>query len=125
MSSPTADFFEDIGRRGHERLLTGVTGTVWFDLEHDHEVEGWFLAIKGGDIRVSREERPADCVVRGSRTAFDRVVSGKSHIYSAWVRNELRAEGDVRLARLLQRLMPGPTGAHHPREFVHERRRLA
>ncbi|RQW95868.1 sterol-binding protein [Micromonospora globispora] len=125
MSDPTADFFEAIGRRGHERHLEEATGTIRFDLEHDHEVERWLLVIDRGDVRVSREEGPADCVVRSSRAAFDRIVTGRSHIYATWARNELRLEGDARLARLFQRLMPGPPGAHHPRDFAQERRRPA
>lgn len=118
MSNPTADFFEALGRRGHVRLLEGVSGTIRFDLEHDREVDHWKLVIDRGDVRVSREKSGADCVITGSRATLDRVVTGRSHIYAAWVRNELRAEGDVRLARFVQRVMPGPAGAHHPREFA-------
>jgi hypothetical protein len=99
-----------------------ATGTVRFDLEHDHGVDHWFLLIRQGDVRVSREERDADCVIRTGKALFDRIVSGEAHMYAAWVRNELRAEGDVRLARLLQRVMPGPPGAHDPRTFARERR---
>ncbi|MGC5020090.1 SCP2 sterol-binding domain-containing protein [Micromonospora sp. DT47] len=124
MSNPTASFFEALGRRGHEPLLEEATGTVRFDLEHDHDVDRWFLVIKRGDVRVSQEEEgEVDCLVRGSRAVFDRIVSGRSHLYAAWARSELRAEGDVRLARLVQRIMPGPPGAHHPREFAQERKR--
>lgn len=125
MSNPTAAFFEALGRRGHEPLLQEATGTIRFDLEHDHEVDRWFLVINRGDIRVSREDSGADCVVTGTRAAFDRIVTGRSQIYAAWVRNELRVDGDRRLGRLIQRVMPGPPGAHHPREFAHPRRRPA
>ena len=125
MSNPTADFFEAMGRRGHERLLEAATGTIRFDLEHDHEVDHWLLVINRGDVRLSRDLSGADCVVVGTRATFDRVVTGRSQLYAAWVRNELRVEGDRRLARLFQRVMPGPPGAHHPREFAHERRRSA
>ncbi|MFE9690328.1 SCP2 sterol-binding domain-containing protein [Micromonospora sp. NPDC005806] len=126
MSNPTANFFEDIGHRGHERLLEEASGTIRFDLEHDHEVDRWFMVIKDGDVRVSRDEKgEADCVVHGSRELFDRVVSGRAHIYTAWVRNELGVEGDIRLARIIQRLMPGPPGARHPRQFALERKRPA
>lgn len=118
MSNPTANFFDALGRRGHEPLLEEAVGSIRFDLEQDHEVDHWLLVIRRGDVHVSREESAADCVLRGSRAAFDRIVTGRSHIYAAWVRNELRAEGDVRLARFLQRVMPGPPGAHHPREFA-------
>lgn len=123
MSNPTADFFEAVGRRGHERLLEEASGTIRFDLEHDHDVDHWFLAIDRGDVRISREKKAADCVVTGSRAIFDLVVVGREHIYAAWVRNELLAEGDVRLARLMQRIMPGPPGSHHPRDFARERSR--
>ncbi|MFR9781013.1 SCP2 sterol-binding domain-containing protein [Micromonospora sp. MS34] len=125
MSSPTANFFEALGRRGHERLLEEASGSIRFDLEHDHEVDRWLLMITRGDVRVSRGKGAADCVITGHRSTFDRIVTGRSHIYAAWVRNELKADGDVRLARFIQRLMPGPPGAHHPREFVRERRRPA
>ncbi|OKI51488.1 SCP2 sterol-binding domain-containing protein [Micromonospora sp. CB01531] len=125
MSNPTTSFFEGLGRRGHEALLEEATGTIRFDLTHEQGIDRWVLAIERGDFRVSRDEGEADCVVHSSRAAFDRIVSGQSQIYSAWVRNELRTEGDVRLARLVQRLMPGPPEAHHPRDFVRERRRAA
>jgi putative sterol carrier protein len=126
MSNPTASFFEALGRRGHEPLLEDASGIIRFDLAHDHDVDRWFVVITRGDLRVSRdEEGEADCLIRASKAAFDRIVSGRSHIYAAWVRNELRAEGDVRLARFIQRVMPGPPGAHHPREFAHERNRPA
>jgi putative sterol carrier protein len=121
MSDPTASFFDGLGRRGHERLLKEATGTIRFDLEHDHEVDSWFLVIRQGDLSVSRDEREPNCVVRASRALFDRLVTGHTHIYSAWVRNELRAEGDVRLARLFQRVLPGPPGARHPRTVADER----
>lgn len=125
MSNPTANFFEALGRRGHERLLEEATGTIRFDLEHDHEVDHWSLAIERGDLRVSREKSRADCVVIGSRATFDRIVTGRSQIYAAWVRNELRVEGDRLLARMVQRVMPGPPGAHHPQDLARRRNRPA
>jgi hypothetical protein len=76
-----------------------------------------------GDVQVSREKREADCVIRTDRALFDRFVTGEAHLYTAWVRNELRAEGDVRLGRLFERVLPGPPGAHHPRMFARERGR--
>ncbi|RZU75615.1 SCP-2 sterol transfer family protein [Micromonospora kangleipakensis] len=125
MSDPTAEFFDGLGHRGHEPLLQEATGTIRFDLEHDHGVDRWFVVIQQGDVRVSREEREADSVVRVDKGLFDRIVSGEENLYAAWVRNELRAEGEVRLARLIQRVFPGPPGAHDPRMFARERRRQA
>jgi putative sterol carrier protein len=122
MSDPTATFFGEVGRRGHERLLEGVTGTIRFDLESDHRTDHWYLAISHGDVQVLREERPADAVVRADRLLFDRVASGEASPYTAWVRNELSIEGDLVLARLFQRILPGPPGARHPRTLVGARR---
>ncbi|MFC8616268.1 SCP2 sterol-binding domain-containing protein [Micromonospora purpureochromogenes] len=125
MSNPTANFFDALDRRGHEPLPEDAVGSIRFDLEHDHEVDHWLLVIRRGDVHVWREESGADRVVRGSRAAFDRMVTGRSHIYAAWVRNDFRAEGDGRLPRFLQRVMPGPPGAHHPREFARRESRPA
>ncbi|SCL25346.1 SCP-2 sterol transfer family protein [Micromonospora rhizosphaerae] len=122
MSDPTAEFFARLGRRGHEPLLEEVTGTIRFDLAHEHGIDRWFLEISQGDLRVSREEREVDCVIRTSRDLFDRLAKGQEDQYAAWVRNEIRAEGEARLAYLLQRVLPGPPGAHHPRAFAPERR---
>jgi hypothetical protein len=120
---PTAEFFAQLDRRGHEPLLDDVTGVIRFDLRDEHGIERWFLDIDRGEVHTSQEERPADCVIRISRKLFDRLATGQERQYPAWIRTELRAEGDARLAYVFQRLLPGPPGAHHPREFARERRR--
>ncbi|MEV0723350.1 SCP2 sterol-binding domain-containing protein [Micromonospora purpureochromogenes] len=125
MSNPTASFFEALGRRGHEPLLEEATGAIRFDLDHEQGVDHWFVMIDRGDVRVSRDEGEADCVLHSTRANFDRIVDGTTNIYSAWVRNDIRVEGDLRPAALIQRIMPGPSGAHHPREFAQARRRPA
>lgn len=119
---PTAEFFAQLDRRGHEPLLEDVTGVIRFDLRDEHGVDRWFLDIDRGDLRTSQEERQADCVIRISRKLFDRLATGHERQYPAWIRTELRAEGDARLAYLFQRLLPGPPGARHPREFARRRR---
>jgi putative sterol carrier protein len=115
MSDRTAEFFQALGRRGHEPELEKTTGTLRVDLEHEGETDHWLLTISKGDVRVSREDRETDAVLRTTKALFDRFVTGEANMYSAWVRNDLTALGDVRIARLIQRLMPGPPGAHHPR----------
>ncbi|GIH21668.1 SCP2 sterol-binding domain-containing protein [Rugosimonospora africana] len=122
---PTGEFFTRLGQRGHEPLLEDISGTIRFDLEGEHGVDRWFLEISQGDLCVSRDERESDCVIRMGRGLFDRLVTGDERQYPAWVRTELRAEGEPRLAYLFQRLLPGPPGARHPREFARERRRRA
>ncbi len=125
MLNPITSFFGALGRRGHEPLLEEATGTIRFDLTHERGVDRWFVAIERGDVRVLRDGGEADCVFHASRATFDRIVSGQSLQYTAWLRNELTVEGDTRLGRLFHRLWPGPPGAHHPRDFARERRGVA
>jgi hypothetical protein len=122
MSDRTAEFFDALDHRGKEPLLEGATGTIRFDLEHDHGFDHWLVAIADGNVRVSREDREADAIVRTTKALFDRFAEGEEHIFAAWVRNEVLLLGDVRLGRLFERLLPGPPDAHHPREFARERR---
>ncbi|WP_158289878.1 SCP2 sterol-binding domain-containing protein [Micromonospora sp. S4605] len=123
MSDPTAEFFDRLDRRGHEPLFEGACGTLRVDLVHEHGVDRWFVTMTPGDVHVTRADREVDAVLRVNRALFDRFVTGEANIYTAWVRNELTAEGDVRLPWLLERVMPQPTDAHHPRAFVAERSR--
>ncbi|MGS2618625.1 SCP2 sterol-binding domain-containing protein [Micromonospora sp. LZ34] len=125
MSDPTAEFFDRLDRRGHEPLFEGASGAIRLDLEHDGGIDRWFVVMTHGDVHVTRVDRDVDAVLRVDRALFDRVVSGEANLYTAWVRNELIAEGDVRLSWLLARVMPQPADAHHPRTFVAERSRLA
>jgi hypothetical protein len=119
---PTAEFFARLARRGHEPLLEDVTGVIRFDLRDEHGIDRWFLHINRGDLGTCQEGREADCVIRVDRKLFDRLATGEERQYPAWIRTELRAEGDVRLAYLFQRLLPGPPGARHPRELARGRR---
>lgn len=122
MSDPTAEFFDGLNRRGHIPALDTLTATMRFELEHDHGTDHWFVAISGGAVHISPESGDADTVVRVSKELFDRTVRGEASLYAAWVRNECTVTGEVRLARLFQRLFPGRPGAHHPREFARARR---
>jgi putative sterol carrier protein len=121
MADPTRELFEALGRRSHEGRFEEASGTIRFDLEHADGVDCWLVAIRHGDIQVSREAREADSVVHADKAVFDQIASGRANLYSAWVRNEVRVAGDIRLARLLQRVFPGPPGAHHPRTFARDR----
>lgn len=125
MSDRTAEFFDELGRRGHVPAFAAVAGTIRVDLEHDHEVDHWFVTISRGAVHISHENRDADSVFRTSKELFDRIVTGEASPYAAWVRSEYTVTGEVRLARLFQRLLPGRPGAHHPREFARERRHQA
>jgi putative sterol carrier protein len=123
MPDPTAEFFDQLGRRGHERLLETMEGTIRFDLKDDHGTDHWFVAVDEGDVRVSRESGPADCVIHTDRALFDRIVTGETQAQAAWLRHQLVAEGDPTLHRQFDRIFPGPATARHPRDFVARDRR--
>jgi SCP-2 sterol transfer family len=126
MRDPTCEFFEDLGRRGHERMLADTDGTILFSLTpRGHRTNHWLLRISCGDVRVSREreERQADCTFRGDQELWDRVVTGHANAQQAWLRYDIVVIGDLMLARHFTRILPGPVGARHPRAFVAERRK--
>ncbi|SDY65537.1 SCP-2 sterol transfer family protein [Micromonospora pattaloongensis] len=115
MASPTTELFTGIGRRGHEALLEKVQGSLRFDLEHDQQTDHWHLAISRGDVTVTQEDRPADCVVRTDQGLFDKLATGESNAIASLLRNRMTVEGNLRLLVLFERLLPGPPTARHPR----------
>ena len=123
MSDATEEFFGELDRRGRERLLKKTTGTIRFDLEHDHGIDHWLVAITNGDVQVSREERDADTVIHTDNAFFDRMVRGEAKPLSAWLRNDITSEGEFRFIVLLERLFPEPPGARHPRTVARDRGR--
>jgi putative sterol carrier protein len=115
MSDATSTFFGELGRHGCERLLKKTSGTIRFDLGHDHEIDHWLVTINHGDVQVSRQEQDADTVIHADVTFFDRMIRGEARPLSAWLRNDITAEGDFRHIVLLERLFAPPPGARHPR----------
>ena len=97
-------FFEDLGSRGYEPLLRNVSGTVRFDLVSGKVTERWLVAIRKGNLAVSRKNVAADTTMRLSRTLFEAVVSGETNLLSAMLRGEVVLEGDYRLMIMVRRL---------------------
>jgi putative sterol carrier protein len=123
MTDPTAELFESLKRRRHAPTLKEARGTVRFDLEHDHSYDHWLVAVESGNISVSQGMRDADCVVETDKGLFDRVAAGQENTISALARGAIRVNGRIELLVLLERLLPGPAGAHDPRQARGERRR--
>jgi putative sterol carrier protein len=108
MADATTTFFEELGKRGHEPLVAKARGSVRFDVTDGRRTESWLVQLDRGNINVSSSGGAADCVFRTSREIFDRVASGKLNAVAARLRNEIAVEGDLQLAVLFQRLLPGP-----------------
>ncbi|SCL28866.1 SCP-2 sterol transfer family protein [Micromonospora rhizosphaerae] len=121
MSETTREFFDALERHGHERVLKKTSGTIRFDLERDHEVDHWFVEIRAGVARVSRQNSDADTVIRADNVFFDRMVRGEAKPLPAWLRNEITTEGKFRFIVLLERLFAPPPGARHPRALAGDR----
>ena len=107
-SDPTGEFFDELGRRGHEPLVRKATGTARFDVVDGERTRRWLVTIDKGDISVSRRNAGADCVLRAERASFDRAVTGELNFMAAVLRGEVEVRGDPRLLVLLRRLFPGP-----------------
>jgi SCP-2 sterol transfer family len=108
-SDSIAEFFAELGRRGHEPLLERARGSARFDVADGKRTERWLLTIDRGDLRVSRRNAAADCVVRVDRPSFERAVNGELNLMAAALRGAFEMGGDPRFLVLLQRLFPRPS----------------
>jgi putative sterol carrier protein len=116
MKDPTAEFFDELGRRGQEPLLRKATGTLRFDLVDGTSKAQWSVALKKGDVSVSQANGDADCVVTTDRPLFDAIVRGEKNAMAAVLRGEIRIEGDPELLVLFQRVFAGPEASAQRRE---------
>jgi putative sterol carrier protein len=117
MTNATAEFFRELGDRGHDPLLGKAKGSIRFDLTDGAKTDHWLLSLDEGDVSISRKNVAADCVVRAERALFDRMAKGEVNGMAASLRNELTFEGDPELLVLVQRVLPGPAtgGGSDPR----------
>jgi putative sterol carrier protein len=106
--SATDRFFETLAGRKHAEVLEKASGRVRFDLTHGKQTDHWMVTVKNGDVQVSRDDSDAESVVRMPKHTFDRLAVGQVNAFTALLRGEASAEGDLELPVLLQRLLPGP-----------------
>jgi putative sterol carrier protein len=104
---PTERFFAALADRGHEPLLRKATGAVRFDIVDGRRTRRWLVAVDAGDISVTRGNGEPSCVIRASKTVFDRLVTGRMNGVAAVLRGDVTVDGDWRLLVRLQRLFPG------------------
>ncbi|MEU0157040.1 SCP2 sterol-binding domain-containing protein [Micromonospora fulviviridis] len=121
MPDPTATFFDELARRGHERRVVDASGSIRLDLVNQGQLDRWFVTVQSGDIHVSKDEREVDSVIHAERTFFDRVVVGEYSLYAALLSGDVRVEGDLYMFRVLIRVLPSPPHAHHPRTFARDK----
>jgi putative sterol carrier protein len=115
MADPGWEFFEEINRLKHNRLLEKAKGTVRIDLTQGSVIDNWFIVIDSGDISVSREATAADAVLRTDRATFDQLASGRMNATAAIARGQVSVRGDSRLLIQLVRLFPAYPGTRDRR----------
>jgi len=108
-ANPSMDFLEELGRRRHLELFEQIKGTLRLDLTEGQETVSWLLVVDDGDVGVSSSRQDADCVVHAERTYFDRVVTGQANALAGLLRGVIEIEGNLQLALVLGRALPGPT----------------
>jgi predicted lipid carrier protein YhbT len=107
-SDGVVQFFEELGRRGHEPLLAKVTGRVRLDLVDDGRTDRWLVAVDNGGVVVSHKGGTAECTIRADRALFERLCRGEENAIAAVLRSALVCTGDVELLFAIQRIFPGP-----------------
>jgi putative sterol carrier protein len=116
MSDPTREFFFELDKHGHEPMLRKATGRLRFDLTDGSGTEHWLVAVKRGDVSVSRGNEEADSVLTTDRPLFDAIVRGEKNAMAAILRGEISIEGDRELLVLFQRVFAGPAESIQRRE---------
>jgi putative sterol carrier protein len=116
MTDPTGEFFDELGRRGHEPMLRKATGVLNFDITDGASTAHWSVVVKKGDVSVSRAHDEADCTLTTDRPLFDAIVKGEKNAMAAILRGEVQIEGDPELLVLFQRVFAGPAESTRRRE---------
>ena len=107
-------FFDELGRRGHEPLLRKASGRVQFEVVDGPSIEAWLMVVDNGALKVTREAGRADCFVRGERSVFEELVSGRKNVTAAVLRGALTCRGDLELLFAIQRIFPEPPRGWDP-----------
>lgn len=120
MGTSVAEFLDrwDAGRRAD--LPETTSGTLRLDAADDGHTTHWRLTVRDQRVEVSRSAEDAELIVRADREVFDLLASGRTHVATALLRNDLSVQGNMRLLMLLRRIFPGPPDARHPREVARE-----
>jgi hypothetical protein len=105
------DFFADLSRQGHIPTFDGEKATVRFEALTGNSTERWHVTVADGDVSVTRQNRPADSVVRMRQRDLEAIVTGTLNAQAALLRGLIDAEGKLAALMMFQRCLPGPPGS--------------
>jgi putative sterol carrier protein len=111
MTDPTAEFFDELGRRGYEPLLGKMTAKLRVDLANGAKTDRWLVAVDKGDVTVAHGNGAADLTIGVDKALFDRLATGEMNATAAVLRGEVSIEGRWDLLVQFQRLFPSPPRA--------------
>ncbi|SCL32344.1 SCP-2 sterol transfer family protein [Micromonospora pallida] len=120
MVGPATEFLAHQIAGRYAELPETAAGTLRLDISENGWTDHWYLTLDRQSVRVTRSADEAELVVRGDQEVFDQLVTGRTAITSALMRNELVASGRLPLLLILRRLFPGPPGARHPRDIARQ-----
>ena len=110
-ADPVGAFFAGLADAGHLATFEGQSATVRLDVASLDMVEHWHLTVSNGDVDVTREDRPADAVIRTDRPQAQALVTGRRNAQAAILRGALACEGKMAAVVMFQRCLPGPPGS--------------
>ncbi|MGH9866686.1 MAG: SCP2 sterol-binding domain-containing protein [Candidatus Polarisedimenticolia bacterium] len=108
MTDATAEFFNQIDKRGQVPFLRNVSGTLRFDIEDGDHVNPWYVSVRKGDVEVSHKDADADVLVCVDKATFEGIACGEINAMAAALRGVIRPAGDLGLLLAFARFFPGP-----------------
>jgi hypothetical protein len=110
-SEPVSEFFTGLAEPGHLETFEGQSATLRFDVVDGGSVEHWHVTVSDGDVSVTREDGPADAIMRADRPHFEAIVTGRLNAQAAMLRGLLICQGSMAACIMFQRCLPGPPGS--------------
>jgi SCP-2 sterol transfer family len=110
-SGPVGQFFNELAEAAYVDTFARQAATLRFDALHGDKVDSWHIHVHDGEVDVSRQNDPADAVVRLSKADLEQIVTGRMNAQAATLRGLLSCQGDLAALMMFQRCLPGPPGS--------------
>jgi SCP-2 sterol transfer family len=110
-ADPISGFLAALAGAGRLATFGDGSATLRFDISNGAAPEHWYLTVRRGQVAVTREDRPADAVLRIRRPHFEAMVTGRLNAQAAMLRGLLICEGSMAACAMFQRCLPGPPGS--------------
>ena len=108
---PISEFFASLAAPGYIETFAGESATLRFDVTTGTKMQHWYLTISNGSVAVSRDNSPADAIVKIERPYLEDIVRGRLNAQAAMLRQVLTVEGSMAALMMFQRCLPGPSGS--------------